>query len=169
MPALTSRPRVVIASSDKVYGPSPVALVTERSPLDPGDPYAASKAAADVIAASYWHAYGLPVAVARVVNVYGGGDMNPSRLVPEAVWAALGDRRPVIRSDGTGRRDFLYVEDAVSAYLAIADLLGEPQETAGRAFNASSATRPALLEIVRAVFAAAGRPFHPDIRGDGPR
>ena len=61
----------------------------------------------------------LPVAVTRFANLYGGGDTNRSRLVPEAVAAALAGRAPVVRSDGSPERDFLYVEDAVDAYLAI--------------------------------------------------
>jgi CDP-glucose 4,6-dehydratase len=158
-------PRVVAASSARVYGRSPVAVRTESSPLEPADAYAASKAAADVIARSYWQAHGLRVAVARLGNVYGGGDMNASRLVPEAVWAALEGRAPVIRSGGTTRRDFLYVEDAVAAYLAIADLLVSGERAAGQAFNAGSDTRPSVLEVVGAVMAAAGRPFEADLWG----
>ncbi len=156
--------RVVVASSAKVYGPSFRRPSTEDSPLRPADPYAASKAAADLIARSYWPAHGLPVAVARLGNVYGGGDMNASRLVPEAVWAALAGRRPAIRSDGTARRDFLHVDDAVAAYLAIADLLRDPALAAGLAFNAAGPTRPTVLDVVREVFAAAGVPLDPDLQ-----
>jgi CDP-glucose 4,6-dehydratase len=154
-------PRVVVASSEKVYGPAPPDPCTEHSPLAPADAYAASKAAADVIARSYWPAHGLPVAVARLCNVYGGGDMNASRLVPEAVWAALAGRPARIRSDGSDRRDFLYVEDAVAAYLAIADLLADPGRAAGLAFNAGSGNRQTVLQMIAAVRAAAGLPAAP--------
>ena len=75
--------------------------------LQPRSPYEASKAAADLIARSYWHSLGLPVAVTRFANVYGGADTNFSRLVPEAVSAALDGRPPVLRSDGSPERDFL--------------------------------------------------------------
>jgi len=160
-------PRVVVASSDKVYGPTPERPCTERQALDAAYPYDASKAAADVIARSYWTTYGLPVAVTRLANVYGGGDMNASRLVPEAVWAALAGRRPVIRSDGTAQRDFLYVDDAVAAYLAIAQALEDPATAGGAAFNAGGGGPRPILEIVRLVFAAAGAFFDPDIRGTG--
>ncbi|HEX3872623.1 MAG TPA: NAD-dependent epimerase/dehydratase family protein [Solirubrobacteraceae bacterium] len=164
----TADARVVVASSEKVYGPSPVRPCTEQRALDAAYPYDASKAAADVIARSYWSSYGMRVAVTRFANVYGGGDMNASRLVPEAVWAALGGRRPVIRSDGTAERDFLYVEDAVAAYLAIADALGDAAQGAGgAAFNAGGGGPQPVLEVVRLVFAAAGVPFEPDIRGTG--
>ena len=58
-----------------------------------------------------------------MANIYGGGDRNFSRLIPETVSAVLDGRRPVIRSDGSPERDFLYVEDAAAAYLAIAEAL----------------------------------------------
>lgn len=158
--------RVVVASSDTVYGADAPAPCTEKLPLRAAYPYDASKAAADVIARSYWTSHGLPVAVTRCANIYGGGDMNASRLVPESVWAALGGRRPIIRSDGSPERDFIYVEDAVGAYLAI-DAALAPGDAAGEAFNAGGGETHRVLDIVRAVFAAAGAPFDPDIRGAG--
>src|SRR4029077_11710138 len=107
----------------------------EEMPLDPRYPYDVSKAATDLNARSYWHTFGLPVAVTRFANLYGGGDTNRSRLGPQAVFAALSGRRPVIRSDGSPERDFLYVEDAVRAYLAIWEALGGAHAR-GEAFNA---------------------------------
>jgi CDP-glucose 4,6-dehydratase len=157
--------RVVVASSDKAYGPSDELPYREETPLRPRYPYDASKAAADLIARSYWHTYGLPVAVTRCANLYGGGDLNFSRLVPEAVAAALQGRAPVIRSDGTLERDFLYVEDAVAAYLAIADVLDrEPAAAAGEAFNAGSGDPTSVLELVGAVCVAAGVDLQPEVR-----
>jgi CDP-glucose 4,6-dehydratase len=162
--------RVIVASSDTVYGPGAPGSCTEELPLRAADPYDASKAAADVIARSYWTSYGLRVAVTRLANVYGGGDMNPSRLVPGSVWAALAGRRAVIRSDGTPERDFLYVEDAVAAYLALDRALADGpggRGAAGEAFNAGGGETHRVLDIVRAVFDAVGAPFDPDIRGAG--
>ena len=80
--------RVVVASSDKAYGAHDELPYREDFPLQATAPYEASKAAADIIARSYWHSYGLPVAVTRFANIYGGGDLNFSRLVPEATCAA---------------------------------------------------------------------------------
>ena len=80
---------------------------TEDMALQPTFPYDVSKAATDLIARSYWHTYGLPVATTRFANIYGGGDLNPSRLIPELIAAALDGRAPHIRSDGTPERDFL--------------------------------------------------------------
>ncbi|HEX8751945.1 MAG TPA: NAD-dependent epimerase/dehydratase family protein, partial [Solirubrobacterales bacterium] len=93
-------PAVVVASSDKAYGPSEELPYREDMQLRPASPYEASKAAADAIALSYRPAFGLPVAVTRFANVYGGGDLNFSRLIPEAIAAVLDGRRPQIRSDG---------------------------------------------------------------------
>jgi CDP-glucose 4,6-dehydratase len=116
--------RVIVASSDKAYGRHAELPYREHFALQPQFPYDVSKAAADMLARSYWHTWGLPVAVTRFANLYGGGDANPSRLVPEAITAALSGRPPVVRSDGSPERDFLYVEDAVEAYLAIWGALG---------------------------------------------
>ncbi len=159
-------PRTVVAASDKAYGPQPALPYREEAPLLPQAPYEASKAAADLIARSYWHTYGLRVAITRFANLYGGGDQNRSRLVPEAVAAALAGRAPVLRSDGSPQRDWIYVEDGVAAYLAIADAL-DGEGACGEAFNAGSGVPISVLDVVRAVCAAAGANVEPDVRGDG--
>jgi CDP-glucose 4,6-dehydratase len=158
--------RVVFASSDKAYGSSPELPYGEDFPLRGAYPYDASKAAADIIARSYAHAYGLQIAVTRFANVYGGGDLNFSRLIPETVAAVLDERPPVIRSDGSPERDFLYVDDAVSAYLAIADALGA-NGTAGEAFNAGGERPHSVREVVELIAAASGTSIEPDFRGVG--
>jgi CDP-glucose 4,6-dehydratase len=159
--------RVVVASSDKAYGAQAELPYREDVPLRASHPYEASKAAADIIARSYWASYGLPVAVTRLANVYGGGDLNFSRLVPEAVAAALDGRRPVIRSDGSPERDFLYVEDAARAYLAIAEALDRDGLARGEAFNAGGERPHSVAEVVRLIGEIAGIEVEPDIRGRG--
>ncbi len=84
--------RVVVASSDKAYGPHDQLPYAEGASLQPIYPYDVSKAATDLIARSYWHTFGLPVAVTRFANLYGGGDQNFSRLIPETVSAVLDGR-----------------------------------------------------------------------------
>jgi CDP-glucose 4,6-dehydratase len=161
--------RVVVAASDKAYGVHRQLPYREEFALRPRYPYDASKAAADLIARSYWHTFGLPVAVTRFANLYGGGDLNFSRLVPEAVSAVIQGRPPVIRSDGTPERDFLYVEDAVAAYLAIAgslELDGE-RSARGEAFNAGSGQPRAVGEVAALVCRLAQTDLRPDIRGEG--
>jgi CDP-glucose 4,6-dehydratase len=158
--------RVVVASSDKAYGAHDELPYREDFPLQPTAPYEASKAAADLIARSFWHSYGLPVAVTRFANIYGGGDLNFSRLIPEAVSAALDGRPPVLRSDGSPERDFLYVEDAVSAYLAIARGL-DRDEVRGEAFNAGGGRPHPVREVVEIVARLAGTGLEPEIQGQG--
>ncbi len=157
--------RIVVASSDKAYGSQPLPY-REDMPLMPTYPYDVSKAATDLLARSYWHTWGLPVAVTRFANVYGGGDYNGSRLVPEAVGAALAGRAPVVRSDGSPERDFLYVEDAVAAYLAIAAALGRG-EGAGEAFNAGCGQPHRVLDVVTLICELAGTGVSPRILGSG--
>jgi CDP-glucose 4,6-dehydratase len=152
--------RVVVAASDKAYGEHAELPYTEDMALLPRFPYDVSKAATDLIARSYWPSFGLPVATTRFANIYGGGDLNPSRLIPELIAAALDGRAPRIRSDGTPERDFLYVEDAVSAYLAIADALDDDDAGArGEAFNAGGGRPVSVREVVDTLGAAIGRPL----------
>ena len=157
---------VVVASSDKAYGRHEALPYTEDAALEPAFPYDVSKAAADLISRSYWHSFGLPVAVTRFANIYGGGDLNFSRLVPEAVSAVLEGRRPVIRSDGSPERDFLYVEDVASAYLAVADAVSAGRGR-GEAFNAGWGRPNTVGEVIELVCEVAGAEVTPDFRGRG--
>lgn len=163
--------RVIVASSDKAYGPPASLPYREEMALRPRSPYEASKAAADLLARSYWCAWQLPVAVTRLSNVYGGGDANGSRLVPEAATAALSGRAPVIRSDGSPERDFLHVEDAACAYVKIWEALADDRlgaaEVAGEAFNAGGGAPRSVLDVVELICRLAGASVEPDIRGSG--
>jgi CDP-glucose 4,6-dehydratase len=157
---------VVVASSDKAYGPHDRLPYTEDFALQPVYPYDVSKAATDLIARSYWHTHGLPVAVTRLANIYGGGDRNFSRLIPETVTAVLDGRRPVIRSDGSPERDYLYVEDAASAYLAIAGALAGGHG-AGEAFNAGWGQPHPVREVVELICELGPGEIEPDYQGTG--
>jgi len=161
-------PALVVASSDKAYGPSEELPYREGMQLRPASPYEASKAAADAIALSYRAAYGLPVAVTRFANIYGGGDLNFSRLIPEAVVAVLDGRRPAIRSDGSPERDFLYVDDAVAAYLAIEHAVGAGGSAAGEAFNAGGERPHSVAEVVEAIAAIGGGGLEPEFGPGNP-
>jgi CDP-glucose 4,6-dehydratase len=157
--------RIVVASSARAYEPGRGRPYREDDPLGHRHPYAVSKAAADLIARSYAGTHGLPVAVARLANVYGGGDLAFSRLVPDACRALVAGGRPVLRSDGTPERELIYIEDAVEAYLSIAASLDEPA-LRGRAWNAGSGEAPAVIEVVRRLIAISGRDVEPDVRGE---
>lgn len=158
--------RVVVASSDKAYGQHEDLPYREDAKLQPTFPYDTSKAAADLVARSYAETYGLPVAVTRLANVYGGGDFNFSRLVPELARAIHAGEAPIIRSDGSPERDFIYAADAVDAYLTIADGLNDPANI-GMAFNAGAGRPWPVLEIVRTMLDVAGSALEPDIQGHG--
>jgi CDP-glucose 4,6-dehydratase len=158
--------RVVVASSDKAYGRQEDLPYREDQPLLASYPYDVSKAACDMIARSYWTSFGLPVAVTRFANLYGGAEVNRSRLVPEAVCAALAGRPPVLRSDGSPERDFLYVEDAARAYLAIWEALGQGRGC-GEAFNAGGGEPHRVGDVVSLICRLAGTSLVPEIRGQG--
>jgi CDP-glucose 4,6-dehydratase len=157
---------VIVASSDKAYGRQPELPYREHQPLAATYPYDVSKAAADMLARSYWHTFGVPVAVTRFANLYGGADTNRSRLVPEAVCAALAGRAPVVRSDGSPERDFLYVEDAVDAYLALWRAL-DRGDGRGEAFNAGGGRPHRVRDVVELICRLAGCELEPDVRGLG--
>ncbi len=162
--------RTVVAASDKAYGQHAELPYRETAALEPRFPYDVSKACTDLIARSYFHTYGLPVATTRFANLYGGGDANRSRLVPETVGAALAGRAPVIRSDGSPERDFLYVEDAVAAYLALARALDDdhPARPArGEAFNAGAGEPRSVRSVVELICRVAGTGVEPDFQGTG--
>jgi CDP-glucose 4,6-dehydratase len=146
---------VVVASSDKAYGAQRQLPYREDTPLNPLHPYDVSKACADLIARSYAATYDVPVAVTRAGNFFGGGDLNWSRLVPGTIRAALRGRQPVIRSDGTPLRDYLYVEDAVDAYLMLAQAVADGRIRA-EAVNISYERPRSVIEVVEAILAEVG-------------
>jgi CDP-glucose 4,6-dehydratase len=158
--------RVVVASTDRAYGAGEGLPYREDHGLKPRYPYDASKACADIVARSYADTYGVPVGVLRLANVFGGGDPHWSRLVPGTIRALLAGGRPEIRSNGQMMRDFLYVEDAVTAYLAVAGSLDRP-ELGGRAWNASLGHPVTVLDVVRRLIDISGLDVEPDVQGVG--
>ena len=156
--------RVVIASSDKAYGPQETLPYTEDMPLQGRHPYEVSKSCTDLLAGCYHHTYDLPVAVARAGNIYGGGDLNWSRIVPDTIRSCLRGARPVIRSDGSYLRDYLYVKDASRAYLCLAEHLEDPR-VAGEAFNFSPEQPVSVLDLVGRIQRLLGcEHLAPDVR-----
>ncbi len=156
--------RIVVASSDKAYGDHEKLPYTEESPLLGAYPYDASKACADILSRSYSKTYGLNVAVARCANIYGGGDLNMSRLVPDMMTSLLQGKTLVIRSDGKMERDYLYVKDAVNAYLMLGEKPGEKagakasgKVISGEAFNFGTGKPVTVLELVKRIIEASGR------------
>ncbi len=141
---------IVVASSDKAYGTAENLPYTENTKLQGEGPYDVSKSCTDLIAQSYGKTYGMPVAVARCGNIYGGGDLNWSRIVPGTVKALIQGTQPIIRSDGTYVRDYIYVEDIADAYIQLSNhQLKTPQ--LGSAYNFSRDEPISVLEIYRAI------------------
>lgn len=156
---------VVVASSDKAYGQHERLPYLEDFPLLGVYPYDVSKVCAEILSRSYFHTYNLPVSVTRCANLYGGGDLNFSRIVPDTVRAILENRNPVIRSDGTPVRDYLYVEDAVDGYLALAEQQGAAG-IAGQTFNFGTGQPVSVLELVERLISLSARVhLAPEVRG----
>ncbi len=159
--------RVVVASSDKAYGSQPMLPYTEEMALLGVNPYDASKACTDILARSYQRTFDMPLAIARCANIYGGGDLNFSRLIPGTIQSVLNGERPVIRSDGSPIRDYLYVDDAVAAYITLAELVTR-EEVRGRPFNFGTDSPIGALDLAHLILEIAGRPgLEPDVRGIG--
>lgn len=149
--------RILVASSDKAYGTQPVLPYTEDMPLHGEHPYDVSKSAADLIAQTYARTYGMPIAITRCANLYGGGDLNWNRLIPGTIRSALQGEAPVIRSDGTFVRDYLYVRDAVRAYMMLAEALDRP-DIQGQAFNCSTDEPMSVLDMTRLILSLSPHP-----------
>jgi CDP-glucose 4,6-dehydratase len=148
---------VVVASSDKAYGTQERLPYDEGMPLHGEHPYDVSKSCTDLIAASFHHTYRLPVAITRFGNFYGGGDLNFNRLVPQTIRSVIRDQAPVIRSDGTFVRDYIYIEDAAAAYVLLAERLRDDPTLAGEAFNFSCEQPLTVIELVDRILSLMGR------------
>ncbi len=112
--------KIIIASTVHVYGDNPKLPFKESYFPQPSRPYETSKACADLLAQSFADTYDLPVEIPRFVNIYGPGDFNFSRLVPKVIKSILNDRKPEVWDIGSVR-DFLYIDDAIDAYLTLAE------------------------------------------------
>ena len=154
--------RIVVASSDKAYGSHTQLPYSEDFKLNAVFPYDVSKACTDLISQSFAHTFGLPVAVTRSANIYGPADANLSRIIPGTILSVLRGERPIIRSDGTPVRDFIFTEDIVAGYLLLAEHI-EP--AMGGAFNFGSGEPVSMLDLVKTIVSLMGKEneLEPDI------
>lgn len=143
---------IIVASSDKAYGKMSEAKsrqmrdkYVEENPLRGDHPYEVSKSAADLISYSYFKTYATPVVVTRFGNVYGEGDLNFSRIIPGIIKSIVAKETLEIRSDGTYKRDYLYVKDVISGYLLLAENIGKVK---GEAFNFGSQENLSVLDVI---------------------
>lgn len=158
--------RVIVASSDKAYGDQPVLPYDENMPLQGKHPYDVSKSCADLLSHTYFNTYGLPVCITRCGNLYGGGDLNFNRIIPQTIQLVLNGEAPEIRSDGTFIRDYFYIEDAVEAYLLLAEKM-EELNLAGEAFNFSNEIQLTVLELVEKILKAMDSDLKPKVLNQG--
>ena len=156
---------LIIASSDKAYGQQKKLPYTEQSPLKGYYPYDASKACAEMLARSYYMTYNLPLAITRNANTYGPADMNLNRIIPDVVTRLIKDTQPVIRSDGTPERDYMYIKDAVDAYLTLAENLHR-KEVLGQAFNFGTGRPINVLDLYKKIIKIMGKNVEPKILGE---
>jgi CDP-glucose 4,6-dehydratase len=154
---------IVVASSDKAYGDAE-GRYTEDTPLRGMHPYDVSKSCADLIAQAYAATYKLPVTITRCGNFYGGGDLNWNRIVPGTIRSVLRGKPPVIRSNGTPVRDYLYVEDGAAAYIELAEAMASNPELGGQAFNFSNESEVTVLELTRLILGLMHSSLEPEIR-----
>jgi CDP-glucose 4,6-dehydratase len=158
--------QIVVASSDKAYGDQPILPYDEPTPLQGKHPYDVSKSCADLIAHTYAVTYGLPVAITRCGNFYGGGDLNWNRIIPGTIRSTFRGQAPIIRSDGQYVRDYFYVEDGAVANMVLAEKLAEHPELKGEAFNFSNELQITVLELVQKILTLMGSNMKPEIRND---
>ena len=159
-------PRIVLSSTDSVYGENDGAPFTEDAERGSIFPYEASKSCAEMVARCYFKTYGMPIATARFCNIYGPTDVAESRLMAGTIEAALAGRRQHLRGDGSAVRNYLYVDDAVRALLTLAGALDDPA-VIGEAFNFCDEQPYSVQEIVSRVLALVGRPDLAPVLGAG--
>jgi CDP-glucose 4,6-dehydratase len=148
---------VMVASSDKAYGSNEKLPYTEETALKGQHPYDVSKSCADLITQCFAHTYNMPLGVTRCGNLFGGGDLNWNRIVPGTMRSIIQGESPLIRSDGTMTRDYLYIDDGVNAYLTFAAALINDPTLAGKAFNFGNNHPLKVLELVDEILKVTGR------------
>ncbi len=154
---------IVVASSDKAYGDQEHLPYDESMPLQGRHPYDVSKSCADLISQSYAETYGLPVAITRCGNFYGGGDLNWNRVVPGTIRSVIREERPLVRSDGKFVRDYFYIEDGAAAYMLLAEQLASNPALRGQAFNFSNESQISVLDIVDLILQKMNSTLRPEV------
>lgn len=153
---------VIVSSSDKAYGEKEKLPYYEDDPLKGLHPYDVSKSCADLISQAYYKTYNLPVCITRCANLYGGGDLNFSRIIPGTIRSAINNEQPVIRSDGKYLRDYFYVKDAVLAMVILAEKI-QAKKLQGEAFNFSSCIHVDVSMLANLILKIMGKKIKPRI------
>jgi CDP-glucose 4,6-dehydratase len=136
--------KVIVASSDKAYGNHDIMPYTEDMKLNPSCPYSTSKSCTDMISQSFSKTYGLNINTVRCSNIYGPGDMNTSRLIPNSILRILRGEKPMIYSGVANyRRELIYVTDVCEAYSLLAE-----QGISGEIYNIGIKKFSTIEEVV---------------------
>ncbi len=145
--------RFVQVSTDEVYGSLDPNYppFTEKSPLEPNSPYAASKASADLLCRAYHETYGMPVIITRCSNNYGPYQF-PEKLIPSFIHNAMHDRPVPLYGDGLNVRDWLHVEDHCRAVALVLD-----RGDAGEVYNIGGGNESTNLEITKLILKELGK------------
>lgn len=125
----------VVASSDKAYGISETLPYKEDFRLNGEFPYEVSKSITDLLVNTYKVSYELSVSTLRCGNIYGGGDLNWDRLIPGVIKWLLNNEQPILRTDGSFKRDWVYVQDVVEAYYLVGNELIKNPKNVSTAYN----------------------------------
>lgn len=156
----------LLASSDKIYGPLRDLPYTESTRPDPIAPYDTSKLCSELVACSYARSFDIPLLRTRCGNLYGPGDLNWDRLIPGTLRSLIRGEAPVIRSDGSPRRDFVYVGDGARLILR---LMEGGSARSGEVYNIGTGEPSSVLEVVKALGdAVGGEAPEPLILGEAP-
>lgn len=155
---------VVCMASDKYYGQTEKLPYKEDMAPVPGSPYEVSKTCADFLCSSYYKTYGLPVVTVRGANVFGPGDLNLSRLIPNSCFQLLNGKSPIIWKDVANyEREFIFVDDMCWALI---ELSLNIRKTQGEAFNVGSGKTFKVKKLVERLCRVSGnkniKPIYPE-------
>ncbi|MBI2547519.1 MAG: GDP-mannose 4,6-dehydratase [Candidatus Aenigmarchaeota archaeon] len=137
--------RVVCTSSSEIYGTPNYVPIDEDHPLNPAHPYGASKVAADRYAFAYYNTYQLPISIIRPFNMY--GPRHTYDVLPKFIKLALENKPLTVHGDGKQTRDFLYVDDAVNAFL----IMGQDKKAIGQAVNFGTGKETTIKELAEKI------------------
>lgn len=149
--------RVVYSGSAAVYGDEPSMPKTENSPILPKSPYALSKYLGEVWCQHYTQIFGLETVIVRYMNVFGPGQATSGgygAIVPIAIQAHQNGGTLTVHGDGTQTRDFVYVDDVVSA-----NLLAAERGVPGEVYVIASGVEVSVNDVVASIGRASGRPL----------
>jgi CDP-glucose 4,6-dehydratase len=154
---LNNLEKIIIASTAHVYGNNKVPFLESYTPK-PSRPYETSKACTDLIAQSYADAFSLPVLIPRFVNIYGPGDLNFNRLIPKTIKSVLKKESPRMWG-GNAQRDYIYIEDVVSAYIKLGELPGSLMDH-NRIYNFGTGEVISVRQLIEKIIKLSGNEFH---------